>query len=116
MSCLGAERGEAAHDGLIGLMYSAPVAGHIFRNGCLNELDDIAAQQREPLPGDPKGILLALMASANSENSSARATIGDKSKTIGLLDLPAPCPLRAKRLPFGLSLRIISPQSTRTAR
>ena len=53
--------------------------------------------------------------SAEASNSSARATSGLRSKP-NAVSIAPPCPLRAKRLPFGLSRRITSPQSTSAAR
>ena len=57
----------------------------------------------------------ARTSSAQASNSSARATSGLRSKPKAISMAP-PCPLRAKRLPFGLSRRMMRPQSTRAAR
>ena len=57
----------------------------------------------------------ARTSSARFSISAARATSGMRSKPKASSIVP-PCPLLAKRLPFGESRRMISPASTRQAR
>ena len=57
----------------------------------------------------------ACTSSAQASNSSARATKGLSSKPNAISTVP-PRPLRAKRLPFGLSRRMTRPQSTKAAK
>src|SRR5277367_6309325 len=57
----------------------------------------------------------ARTSSAQASNSSARTTSGPRSKP-NAVSIAPPCPLRAKRLPFGLSRRMTRPQSTSAAR
>jgi hypothetical protein len=69
---------------------------------------------REPLLRHAKGLLLGLNRLSKVLELFSPRDDRREVEAIGLLDLP-PLPLRAKRLPFGLSRRMIRPQSTSTA-
>lgn len=70
---------QADDDPLIGLGNSSPVSRNALFDASFDHFDNVTTKKSQALLGHPEGLFSACTVWARSRNSSARATIGDRS-------------------------------------